>query len=415
MQAKLDAAKESLLTMMTRSCWRKEWRDQVIKWSGQVVIESGGRWEYVRFPAEAHPQYDRGIFLKYDSVTLLPVASNRKEYKVGDAIHYRNFSSDDYGLTAVPINLAVDVYRHFAIALGITFSKEDDHTSHCYQYLRIDEKDERRHKMIHSILRKFPSGNNESNALCDGWERLWIKKIQLGGKLLPIHYIEEVLQPLRVYQMGKMIEYHLGEQGKEVITTAKCFVQFLTCKNAKDVRDVKYETVDTGGVNFVVHAHDLPINLVTASNSNNSDKVVSANRIQQELAKTWDAAMREEIFVEYLGKLTILDVEFLVRLFIDAHHDYQDSLSKITQPITTASETSPTSVSAIVPRFPTAADDFSSFDPPHLRGTLAETVLSKKLSTYALGKEEILSGDFAAIAPSALVHIVVDYYPIDIN
>lgn len=106
--------------------------------------------------------------------------------------------------------------------------------------------------------------------------------------------------------------------------------------------------------------------------------------------------------------LTAADVQFLLRLRLDSKYDREETIAKIEkidQPNTTSPEL----------QFPTHSDDFSNFDPPHLRGVLAETVLSKKLQSHTLGLEEIRGGHFATLAPTALVDIVTQYLPIDLN
>lgn len=100
------------------------------------------------------------------------------------------------------------------------------------------------------------------------------------------------------------------------------------------------------------------------------------------------------------GKLTAEDVGFLIRCGIDAFYDYHETLEAVKSSSPTAVETLFTSSSASTIRcFPSADDDFSSFEFPQFRGLLAETTLSKKLASYALGKEEICTGDFSAVAP----------------
>jgi hypothetical protein len=109
-----------------------------------------------------------------------------------------------------------------------------------------------------------------------------------------------------------------------------------------------------------------------------------------------------------LVSLSAADVQFLVCLLIDAEHDQKETIAL-------TSNTDPTDSKS---QFPTPEDDFSSFDPLRLRGLLAETVLSQKLSGYALGLEEIYAknaGKFASIAPTALTSIVASYYPVDLS
>lgn len=413
MQAKLDAVKEGLVQMMTRESWKKEWQAAVIKWSTKVGIKpfaAPAVYETIVFPADpdVHRGDNRGIFFIYDPVTLLPLPS-KKEYNVRAATDYRNGSTEEYGLLGVPINLVVDIYRHFVTAFGLEFSTADGHTSHCYQYLHLDEDDERRRQRIHSILTKFTdyyylAATTTSSTTNNQWARLWMDKIQLGGKLLPIHCIEPILRPLLKYQTEKMIEHyfrrscHSVERGEQLIITAKRFAQLLTYK-------------ETGEINCITSLIYFPTTLVASKSSTN------VNRIDRELAKTfnlnapsaqnvssaWDSALKNKQFVEYLGELTIADVEFLIRLFIDSRHDHQDVVDQVIQ------------LSAQGSPFPTDADEFDNFDPIHLRGLLATTVLSKKLAKYALGTKEINEGQFADIAPAALVKIVDSYYSVDVN
>jgi hypothetical protein len=114
-----------------------------------------------------------------------------------------------------------------------------------------------------------------------------------------------------------------------------------------------------------------------------------------------------------LVSLSAADVQFIIHLLIDAEHDLKETFEKIAS-LSEISETDPANLTS---QFPTADDDFSSFDPIRLRGVLAETVLSRKLLGYALGQEEIYAknaGSFASIAPAALTAIVSSYYPVNV-
>lgn len=399
MQAKLDAAKEGLVQMMMNQSWRKEWQAAVIKWASQVVIKpTAYAAESIVFPTDAHLKDKHGLFLTYDPATLLPLSSNKSDYSITSASNYRNASSDEYGLLAVPINLVVDIYRHFVLAFGLTFSTIDDQKSHCYQYLRIDEKDEFRRQRIHCILNKFTDLNNHSTTTTttstdDHWARLWMDRIPLGGKLLPTHYIEFILRQMLNHQIDKMIEHYFHHSQSEVvqcellIIAAKRFVKILTYN-------------ETGEVKFIPLWHPL---ILVAAKSTSSKLGFSDRKLSKNFNLDLSSAIKDNDFVRYLGDLTVVDVEFLIRLLIDARHDHLDTVDQVIQ---LGAQGSP---------FPAATDAFENFDPPHLRGLLATTVLSKKLATYALGTNEINDGQFAHIAPTALVKIVGSYYSIDID
>ena len=125
MQSKLDATRESLKSMMTRSCWRKEWRDAAIKWSEQIVIapilkrhrETKDQ-HCVIFPTTGGIKDDRGYFFAYDPETLAPSPHNGSIY---DVLNWRNLSPDECGLLTVPINLAMDIFTTLLLHSTLNF------------------------------------------------------------------------------------------------------------------------------------------------------------------------------------------------------------------------------------------------------------------------------------------------------
>lgn len=417
MQSKLDATRESLKSMTAH--WREEWRNAAIKWSEQIIIAPiNGRPgemkcpDCVIFPTTFGTTDQRGHFFAYDPDTFIPSASTSSCHEVDVVLNWRNFSPEKDGLLNVPVNLAVDIFRHFALAFGCNISINRGNSQHYHQMLHVGGENKRHHEVIQLSLNNFSDSS-------DGWQSVWAQGIQLGGKLLPAHYIEHVLHQLRLHQMTKMIEhyfYRSDKSGEKIIATAKHFLlKSIYYRNASGMIEFingLYNPIITlvGAANFKTEQKDLISNHDTHKWSR-WRKIAKSFSLEDENSEhcprhtpsMWNAAMKNKNFVNCLGELTKSDVQFLLCLVIDAEYDYQDSLSKVTRLSTTSTG------------FPTVADDFSNFDFPHLRGLFAETVLSRKLQSYALGKEEILSGDFAAMAPTALTRIVGDYYSIDSN
>lgn len=238
-----------------------------------------------------------------------------------------------------------------------------------------------------------------------------MQEIQLGGKLLGVHYSEQLVQDLRRHQVAKMIEYHFRHRGKQIIEVAKNFERNLPFQGLHII----YVVVGK------VRIYLPPIKGIPTASDGDSVNNISGRdsmkkfNLEDDAENTvmrhhWDELLKNPQFVINLsvnarankksGLLTAADVQFIICCHIDGYYDSRESLEKINKIGSMA--------------FPTEADDFSSFDPPHLRGVLAETVLSQKLAGYALGKEEIVKGAFAVITPLALVDIVSSYYPVDL-
>lgn len=446
LEAKLVMAKDGLQRMMTD--WKKEWRDQVIKWSEKITVVGSmqtvrgmgitEKCDCVVFPTNGGSY----IFLGYNCATL---SSSNPHHNVEAAIRYRDRTPDECTLTVVPINLAVDIFRHFVLAFGGNFSLADSSSdsksardapsgpshSHFYQYLRMDEN-ERHRDIILSSLHSLDVENPVSTARTvdlaklqalssDPWQRIWSRGIRLGGKLTSEHYIESLLSRLRIYQMNKMVEYHFhhrndaDKSSEKMVVIAKRFLQGIVYRKS------------TGTVEVLAGRYWIALTdsaAITATKDYNLDGTLVNERELKKKFKlndenpNWKAAMKSDFFVKILGegkdKLTIPDVHFLICLVIDAEYDEKESLEKVTLINSNASASS-ASATETSRGFPTAMDHFSSFDSLYLRGTLAETVLSKKLQSYTLGLEEIRTGTFAEVAPTALTKIVADYYPIDIN
>lgn len=126
---------------------------------------------------------------------------------------------------------------------------------------------------------------------------------------------------------------------------------------------------------------------------NDDDRVKSG-------ADCWKAALENPNVVNFLGDLTVADVSFIIRVCIDAEYDTLE----IRENIKTIERADGKESS-----FPNADDDFTDFNFPHLRGVLAESVLSRKLAAYKLGLDEITNGEFAERTPSAVVDIAAGY------
>lgn len=389
MQERLDAARENLQTMMAR--WRPEWRDIMNSWSKKIIIEAlevhGMRCERVVLPRN----YD-GLF----NIIADP-SREIQEYSISSAVGYRIRQLRDETVQ-VPINLFVDVYRHFVIAFGGIFSAESSHsyyynpTNYLTQWLYNDHDDDKRHhKIIHESLATI-----SSILLDDGWEQVYLQGIQLGGKLLPVHYIKDLGTHLGRHQVGKMIEqyFYSTGRGEEIVKLAKEFERRLSFRM---------------GETFIIvdGTYQQLLNEIDG-NEDDQRKVMKTFDLEDETDHRhhWPTLLKNPQFVKFCGELTIADVRFLICCRIDAECDRKELVKKVKL---SAASTS----SAIA--FPTADDHFSNFDFPHLRGLLAETVLSKKLAKCPLAKEEIKTTDLAAIAPLALTEIVCDYYSVDLS
>lgn len=409
MQGRLDAIKESFQAAIRH--WRKEWRDAATIWTASIVIVPGltiQECDYVVFPTVGD-SFDSirptGYYFAYNRVTLL--SWNNSIYNVETAINCRNGSLDHKcGLLNVPVNLAVDAFRHFIVGLGGKFGLEQL-KSHLCQWLYVDDDNKRHSEIIHSSL---ANSFSDTSTTCDRWERIWASGIQLNAKLSSTHYIDGLLYARRLHQVKRMIQYHF--QQEKIIATANRFFNLLTYHS------------NSGEIKMSASPHHIL--LVSSAIFIRS---VIASCAKRKLAKNFklkdvnnslvsrdklSLAILNKDFVKNLGELTTDDVHFLFRLCIDAHYDQEDSLDRVTQLNSAVDFSSTDSIdSTLSSSFPSAADNFFNFDFPHLTGVLAETVLSQKLASYALGKEEIVNGGFATIAPTALTNIVADYHSID--
>lgn len=268
-----------------------------------------------------------------------------------------------------------------------------------------------RTEIIHSSLKN--SFDTSTTPTCDRWESIWAKKVQLNAKLSSTYYIDGVLYARRLHQVKRMIEYYFHSHhsvGQEkIIATANCFFNLLTYySNSGEIK------MSVGSNHIFLVGSAIFIQSVVASCGKRklaknfklkdvNDSLVSRDKLS--------LAMLNKDFVKILGELTTDEVHFLFRLCIDVHYDQDDSFKAVAQLNEIAISKCDSKLS-----FPSAADNFFDFDFPHLTGVLAETVLSQKLASYALGREEICeirAGSFAAIAPSALTKIVDSYHTVD--
>lgn len=417
-KVKLVAAKLELQKKISH--WRQEWKDAIDQWSEKIVVgKAGGGFDCILLPSHDDIGY--------------PLVKNLT-CDLGFAVCYVQQYAHCY-LEKVPINLSVNVFHHFLVAFGGELLLREPISDKLFfdHWLWIDEENKRHHKIIHDSLL---FGEKEVDA-CDRWERVKMKGFQLGGKLLPIHYIEGLLQKRKSFQINQMIEHYFrhrndGERGSRIIETAKRFQKLLIYQNLGEV----FVIVGSGYLRLL---NEIP----GTENRNVKDEREAVKTFElgneDNGCRTrghWNSLLKYPDFVALLGdsdcdsdsdsdcrKLTVEDVRFLICSSIDAEYDYREtlgivqSLSKVEDSLNLSnlSTSTTTVVTAVAKRqFPSADDDFSSFDPLHLRGLLAETVLSKKLQGYALGQEEIRGGAFATIAPLALTKIVSSYYPVDL-
>lgn len=421
----LNVVKDKLQQMTIH--WRQEWKDAVTKWSSKFKITRNETIDWITFPTDVGFDY-------------CLIACNQKSinFNIATAISYKDHFASKY-LDKVPINLVVDIFRHFVLAFGGEFDTQNavsnkDFDRYFDQWLRVDEENKRHRKIIHTVMSEADHGFDNivlststasitllasSIAPVDDWEMVSMREIQLGGKLLADHYIGELLTSLRSHQVARMIECYFHRvdhsiDSKKMIKTAKKF------------QSVLYFQVPYGiYVNLGNYLPLIEINTVNSETSDNREamkdfnlenKKDSNNSNNYRMKHFWDELLKNPRFAaslsyedsEKLVLLTSADVQFIVCCHIDAHYDREELLAK-TRKINKMNSKS----SELTATFPSLADDFSNFDPPHLRGTLAESVLSRKLAKYALGEEEIGAGNFAAVAPSALVDIVSSYYSVD--
>lgn len=409
MQAKLDEVKVELKNMVSH--WKDGWKEIVKNWSDKITILSDGSRERLLLPADNGQVYILAHKLISESKFYCA------QFDMEDVAYYRHHS---YGyLYRLPINLAFDIFRHFVIAFGGTFlTSVPKGKIHRYygpstsypQWFWIDEENKRHHKIIHDSLSQTYR-NQEMNDECssDRWQIVQAQGIQLNGELLPMHYIDAVLQQLRKYQTAQMIEHHFHRPDGKAL--AQRLSQML------EYRKMRYHTTTTTTVE-VTDGRDswflvsLPLPLPKQNSTTGEQKMMSEREVAKRFSlkeEDWSAARKYfSTKMSGLEKLNPADLHFVISCFLDAEYDCKETLDKVNL----LAKIDPTT--NISCEFPTADDDFSSFDPLRLRGLLAETVLSKKLRGHALGKEEIFTGGFAAVAPLALAEIVAQYLPVNI-
>lgn len=410
MQAKLDEVKVELKSMT--SYWKPEWKEIVAKWSAKITVSSDILRERLLLPTDNGTVFILAYKLPSESKFCC------MGYDMEDAASFRN-SSYSY-LYKLPINLIFDIFRHFVVAFGGTFSTSvlKEKIQRYYsagvshpQWFWMDEESKRHHKIIRDSL---PQADQLS---FDNWQVVQFQGVQLGGKLLPIHYIDAVLRQLRKYQTAQMIEHHFhctdtASDQTDKAALAQRLSQMLTYSKIYHETEVVASVQIADSLDCrILTSLTLPLHTSTIDSNGISEQKVTSEReavkkftLQEE---DWLAALKRfPTKMRELEKLTVTDLHFIISCFLDAEYDRKETLAKVRQL---------TKLDSTATSFPSAMDDFSNFDPLHLRGLLAESVLSRKLKGYALGKEEILYGAFAAIAPTALTKIAMDYYSIDVD
>lgn len=434
LEDKLVAAKLELQKMMTRSCWKDRWRHTATKWSEKIVIAADGANEGVYriiLPADGGGIYP---LINCDRTTLLPRACGMNQtYDFDLAISYISYFGR-LQLYGVPNNLAVDIFRHFVLAFGGKFldgfARKDSLNAGdtYYQQLWVDEENKRHYQVIRDSLPQIGLFDltNSTTTIDDRW--MWVKTngIQLGGKLQPVHYIEGLLEKRKSFQIDRMIEHYFHfDKSDEIVKTAKNFQKLLIHHSRGEVLIVidRISYLLVGAV----------ANISSVQNERKAAKTFDFGNENCEGRRQeyWNYLQKIPFFTIILGddktrKLTVEDVRFLVCCSIDAEYDYRETFDIVksfsADAVTTTTTDNSSSLSSLsslttstTPCFPSVDDDFSSFEFPLLRGLLAETTLSKKLASYAIGKEEISTGEFAKLAPSALTQIVDSYYSVDVH
>lgn len=384
-EKKLIAARAELVT--TTGHWRKEWREAILQWSDKITIVGiSDLDQMVVLPTDSGGSY---YFLVTRQDTMVR--------SLGDAVHYRLSTANNY-LSAVPVNLASLVYRNFVVALGGKFSNRIDHKIMCefnIHYLWTDDNYKRHRKLIHSLTPQLFSDFDNLNRF-DGWEAVVIMGIRAEDKFKPSNYIGAVLAKLNTYQLDKMLSHYFqfqfhprSDKTSEMVQSAKSIaVRMVVSINLSDGFRV---SIFGGNFYFILFEGN------GRESTMDSSSLDGGNNWQ-----LWQLAMANPDFVKMLGNLSEMDVRFIISCLVDIEYDKLETMATIKKLEETGSN------------FPGPDDDFNSFDYPLLRGPLAETVVSKKLQGCALSMEEITKGQFADIAPAALVNIVGSYYPIDL-
>lgn len=393
--------------------WRKEWIEGVTKWSEQIKIKSLTKDTVsVVLPYNATIEYCLISFRRNDlkGPNGFEVLYDDHSYDATSATYYVNRSGKN--LNSVPKNLAVDIFRYFATSFGGKFSdaiieRNSNNSNYSCQYLWIGDENKHHYEIIRSLLSR---GSSNFAFEVDGWELVNTDIIRLDGKLQAAHYITPLLWELRRHQTAKMIEFHFRHRSAQMILRAKKFFEILDCN--------QYGMVHVALSHLYVELVD-PIRDVEIAKGNKVSEEIKRNQMkafdfedergERREREYWGKAMTNPNFVAYLGdsdeeqsvSLTVADVRFLICLLIDAQFDQQETMENIKAEEAGA-------------RFPTHSDNFYNFNPPHLTGTLAKLVLSRKLAEYTAGQDEILTGTFALLAPMALTNIVAQYLPVDI-
>lgn len=386
---KIVQVREELGTITAN--WRKEWKDQVAEWSKDIsIVTIGGAAKFLGLPTDFGPKCFPVLFPQDAPISFVR--------NFNDAIDYHSNYVTKY-LSTVPLNLVILIYRHLVIAFGGNFSPtftysggEDVYYNH---YLRVrNVPDYKRHRrIIHQScphLFVTPDKCNDDEKF-DGWEFVTLRGFQLDDELKVSSYSKYVLQKFKTYQMSKMIDnYFLHRTDSlELTQIAKKLSSCLISMTSSCTRTI------------VAPGYGFHLALLEGRKSRelvkNLDFSIQDNANCKDVTNNWNVAVTNPQFVNFLGNLTIADVNFIVSCFVHSECDAEDSAAALKDVVS----------------FPSADDDFTNFDSPHLRGLLSKTVLSRELAKYELGKEEIASGTFAAVAPSALVHIVDSYYAVD--
>lgn len=423
LEMKLVAAKSELQTMMTRSCWRQEWRDAILKWSEKIFILKTKSDELVVFPTE----YGGNYYLLLFNLFHTSVSTAKQERNVDNAINYRSERAANY-LSVVPWNLFVLVYRHLVLAFGGHFSKSFSDVRnegyyrkhHLWTGLKDGGNYARHRAIIHDSCQQFSDvriekfvESTESNSIddFDGWEVVMIQGVQLNDKLNASFYILGLLRKLGAHQVHRMIEHHFHWRGKETVKLAKNVADHLRAANVSTSKtSCRKWNIDLEHHDFYVCLLNPEKDRATMKSAKFQSGAFGENSLQNSLPK----------FAEFLGTLTKEDVAFIVSCFIDALYDAHEMTEKVKQAEQDEqdeSNDSKDSKDSIFSTFPSDADDFHNLDFPHLRGLLAETALSRKLAAHAIGLDEIRKiapGSFASIAPTALTEIVSQYLPVDL-
>lgn len=415
LKAKLSAVKSEL--QVKTGHWRNEWQQTLAKWIDEVYILSPG--DFIILPKD--PYSKRTFFIKAYSDNNANDGNDGNSTGLSSADHIKDLDSalsygESYGcLNSIPVNLKIPIFRYLVNAFN-----NGNHGDGCFStelsgsryrdyfwfpHFWLDDENKRHHELIRRLF-ETTSRTNANTEPLDNWQSVPpMRLLDLSDEKMQVeYYIEPLLEKLKLHQVNRMIEHHFQFhwKRKEVMDAAKKFAEKLIAPPSMEYK--------------------LQIGLILPTEIFYLFKATPAEFAQgREAMKTldpkgkrWNGFDRTNLATPLnefgYPNLTTEDAHFIICCRIDAEYDARESREAI-EKITSSNS------AGVNDSFPTANDDFSNFDFPHLRGLLSQTFLSRKLQSHHLGLEAIRrvnTGSFAAIVPAALVNIVAEYLPVSL-